>query len=99
MCLGIPARIVAISDAAQQRAAVDLEGVTHEVSVAMLALDGPGGAHVGDWVVVHVGFAMAKIDEVEAREILDFRIGLAALYEQMSSGDPHDAGATLANGT
>ena len=82
MCLGIPGQIVEISDVAQLRVKVDVEGVRREVSVALIGLDGPDPARVGDWVLVHVGFAMAKIDEVEARETLDQLKALGDLYEQ-----------------
>ncbi|MDQ3628968.1 MAG: HypC/HybG/HupF family hydrogenase formation chaperone [Actinomycetota bacterium] len=82
MCLGIPGQIVEISDVAQQRATVELEGVRREVSVALIGLDGPDGAHVGDWVLVHVGFAMEKIDAAEAKETLDELTALDAMYEQ-----------------
>lgn len=80
MCLGIPGQIVEISDAAQQRATVDIDGARQEVSVAMLDLDGPEGVQTGDWVVVHVGFAMARIDEREARETLDAVHELSDMY-------------------
>lgn len=66
MCLGIPGQILEINDPAQLRAKVDVDGVRREVSIALIGLDGPDGARVGDWVLVHVGFAMAKIDETEA---------------------------------
>ncbi len=82
MCLGIPGRIVEISNSAQLRAKVDVDGVRSEVSVAMLGLDGPEGARVGDWVLVHVGFAMARIDEEEARETLDGLKQLNDIYAQ-----------------
>lgn len=82
MCLGIPGQILEINDAAQLRAKVDVEGVRREVSVALIGLDGPDGAQVGDWVLVHVGFAMAKIDETEARETLDQLKALGDMYEQ-----------------
>ena len=82
MCLGIPGQIVEIHDPAQQRAKVDVEGVRREVSVALIGVDGPDAAQVGDWVLVHVGFAMAKIDEVEARETLDQLKSLGDMYEQ-----------------
>jgi hydrogenase expression/formation protein HypC len=82
MCLGIPGQIVSITDAEQLRAKVDVDGVRREVSIALIGLDGPDGARVGDWVLVHVGFAMAKIDEVEARETLDQLKALGDLYEQ-----------------
>ncbi|MDQ3612530.1 MAG: HypC/HybG/HupF family hydrogenase formation chaperone [Actinomycetota bacterium] len=82
MCLGIPGQIVEISDVAQLRVKVDVEGVRREVSVALIGLDGPDAAQVGDWVLVHVGFAMAKIDESEARETLDALKALGEMYEQ-----------------
>jgi hydrogenase expression/formation protein HypC len=82
MCLGIPGQITEINDAAQLRAKVDVDGVRREVSIALIGLDGPDGAQVGDWVLVHVGFAMAKIDEAEARETLDQLKALGDMYEQ-----------------
>lgn len=82
MCLGIPGQITEINDPAQLRAKVDVDGVRREVSIALIGLDGPDGAQVGDWVLVHVGFAMAKIDEAEARETLDQLKALGDMYEQ-----------------
>jgi hydrogenase expression/formation protein HypC len=82
MCLGIPGQIIEINDPAQLRAKVDVDGVRREVSIALIGLDGPEGAQVGDWVLVHVGFAMAKIDEAEARETLDQLKALGDMYEQ-----------------
>ena len=82
MCLGIPGQIVEINDPAQLRAKVDVDGVRREVSIALIGLDGPDAARVGDWVLVHVGFAMAKIDEAEARETLDQLKALGDMYEQ-----------------
>ncbi|CAN5279449.1 HypC/HybG/HupF family hydrogenase formation chaperone [soil metagenome] len=82
MCLGIPGQIIEINDPAQLRAKVDVDGVRREVSVALIGLDGPDPARVGDWVLVHVGFAMAKIDEAEAHETLDQLKALGDMYEQ-----------------
>ena len=82
MCLGIQGQILEINDPAQLRAKVDVDGVRREVSIALIGLDGPDGAQVGDWVLVHVGFAMAKIDEAEARETLDQLKALGDMYEQ-----------------
>ena len=82
MCLGIPGQIVEIHDPAQLRAKVEVEGVRREISIALIGLDGPDPAAVGDWVLVHVGFAMAKIDEVEAKETLDQLKALGEMYEQ-----------------
>ena len=63
MCLGIPGRIVAITDAANYLAKVDVNGVQRSISVRLLEDEMP---QPDDWVLVHVGFAMAKIDETEA---------------------------------
>ncbi|HEY2196947.1 MAG TPA: HypC/HybG/HupF family hydrogenase formation chaperone [Mycobacterium sp.] len=63
MCLGIPGRIVAITDPANYLAKVDVSGVQRTISVRLLESDMP---EPDDWVLVHVGFAMAKIDETEA---------------------------------
>ncbi len=63
MCLGIPGRIVEITDAANHLARVDVSGVQRTISVRLLEKDMP---EPDEWVLVHVGFAMAKIDEHEA---------------------------------
>ena len=63
MCLGIPGRIVEITDPANFMAKVDVSGVQRTISVRLLERDMP---EPDEWVLVHVGFAMAKIDEREA---------------------------------
>ncbi|BBZ74439.1 HypC/HybG/HupF family hydrogenase formation chaperone [Mycobacterium paraseoulense] len=63
MCLGIPGRIVEITDPANYLAKVDVSGVQRTISVRLLEDEMP---EPDDWVLVHVGFAMAKIDETEA---------------------------------
>ena len=68
MCLGIPGQVVEIIDADSCLAKVDVNGVQRTISVRLLADD---NLQVGDWVLVHVGFAMAKIDEREALLTLD----------------------------
>jgi hydrogenase expression/formation protein HypC len=68
MCLGIPGQVVGIVDAEQHLAKVDVNGVRRTISVRLLADE---NLMVGDWVLVHVGFAMAKIDELEAAQTLD----------------------------
>ncbi|MEU9890555.1 HypC/HybG/HupF family hydrogenase formation chaperone [Sphaerisporangium sp. NPDC051011] len=64
MCLGIPGQVVEIVDAGQHLAKVDVSGLRRVISVRLVADQSLGA---GDWVLVHVGFAMAKIDETEAR--------------------------------
>lgn len=63
MCLGIPGRIVEITDAENCLAKVDIAGVRRIISVRLLEKEMP---EPDEWVLVHVGFAMAKIDETEA---------------------------------
>lgn len=68
MCLGIPGQVVEIVDAHEHLAKVDVNGIRRIISVRLLADE---GLLVGDWVLVHVGFAMSKIDEAEAQLTLD----------------------------
>lgn len=65
MCLGIPSRIVRIDDPARKLATVEVAGVQRQVNLACTP-----HAAVGDWVLIHVGFAMAQIDEAEAAQTL-----------------------------
>ncbi len=67
MCLGIPGQIIDIVDDENSIAKVDVSGVRRNVSVALVR---PEGIEPGDWVLIHVGFAMSKIDEDEARETM-----------------------------
>lgn len=77
MCVCIPAQVMAITDAANRLALVSVGSATREVSLACIVDDAhPVESCVGDWVLVHVGFAMSRIDEAEARKTLEL---LAAL--------------------
>jgi hydrogenase expression/formation protein HypC len=67
MCLGIPGQVLDIVDDANSIAKVMVSGVKRNVSVALVR---PEGIAPGDWVLIHVGFAMSKIDENEARETM-----------------------------
>ena len=67
MCLGIPGRIVKIDDARKKLATVDVSGIKRQVNIACIVNEEhPVESCVGDWVLVHVGFAMSRIDEREA---------------------------------
>ncbi len=71
MCLGIPGRIVAIIDAAEALAMVQVGGVRRPVNIGFIVADDhPTEACVGEWVLVHVGFAMSRLDEAEAARTL-----------------------------
>lgn len=67
MCLGIPGQIVELDPTNDHLASVDVAGVVRRINVGLLE-DDP--AVVGDWVLIHVGFAMSKIDEQEAQQAM-----------------------------
>lgn len=79
MCLGIPGQIVEFVDDTNQIALVDVNGVRRKVNVGLVLLD---GLKKGDWVLVHVGFALSIIDEQEAAATLAFLKGLGEAYEE-----------------
>ncbi|MDT4954656.1 MAG: hydrogenase expression/formation protein HypC [Acidobacteriota bacterium] len=79
MCLAIPGKIVEIVDAENHLAKVDVGGVRRSVNIGMLDEDGIG---VGDYVLIHVGFAMSKIDEAEAQETLRVLQEIGAYQEE-----------------
>jgi hydrogenase expression/formation protein HypC len=71
MCLGIPGQIVAISDTENELGIVDVSGVRREINlICVIDENHPIESCVGDWVLVHVGFAMSRIDETEAAATL-----------------------------
>jgi hydrogenase expression/formation protein HypC len=71
MCLGIPGRIVKLDDAGKKLATVDVSGVKRQVNIACIVdAEHPAEDCVGDWVLVHVGFAMSRIDAAQAAETL-----------------------------
>ncbi|MBW3627110.1 MAG: HypC/HybG/HupF family hydrogenase formation chaperone [Actinobacteria bacterium] len=80
MCLGIPGKVVEIIDVNQHRAIADVDGVRREINVG-LVLGDAGGLEVGEWVLIHVGFAMSKIDEEEAERTLSFIKELGSVYD------------------
>ena len=81
MCLGIPGQIVEIVDEGNRLAKVDVSGVRRNVDVGLL-WDGPQAVGIGDWVLIHVGFAISRIDEDEARETLRALQALGQTYEE-----------------
>jgi hydrogenase expression/formation protein HypC len=90
MCLAIPGQVVEIVDAANRLARVDVAGVRRTVNIGLL--DGSGlsddsgpatsGVHPGDWVLIHVGFAISKVDEAEAAATLDLLQRMGPEYEE-----------------
>jgi hydrogenase expression/formation protein HypC len=79
--LAIPGQVVEIVDEANRLARVEVAGVRRTVNIGLL--DGEdGGVEPGDWVLIHVGFAMSKVDEEEARNTHDMLVRMGADYEQ-----------------
>ncbi len=79
MCLAIPGKIVEIVDDANRIVKVDVGGVRRNINVGMLD---PHEAQVGDYVLIHVGFAMSRIDEREAEETLRLLRELGSYEEE-----------------
>jgi hydrogenase expression/formation protein HypC len=77
MCLAIPGRIVELVDEPNRLAKVDVAGVRRTVNVGLLDT-----ADVGDWVLIHVGFAISKVDEEEAHATLSLVQAMGAEFEQ-----------------
>jgi len=86
MCLGIPGQITEILDADNLTARVNVAGVKREVNIACIVSDDhPPAACVGDWVLVHVGFAMARIDEDEAKRTLEILDQLGEIEAEVTA--------------
>ncbi len=68
MCLGIPGQVVELVDDNDHLAKVDVAGVRRMINIGLLEDE---GLRIGDWVLIHVGFAMAKIDEAEAARAME----------------------------
>lgn len=71
MCLGVPGRIIAIDDATTLTGTVDVAGIRRKVDLScIIDADHPIETCVGAWALIHVGFAMSRIDEAEAAATL-----------------------------
>jgi hydrogenase expression/formation protein HypC len=79
MCLGIPGEVVELHPDEPHLAKVDVSGVRRTINIGLLV--GEEEVAPGDWVLIHVGFALAKIDEEEAAAALNFLEGLGQAYE------------------
>ena len=80
MCLGIPGQVVAWVDPEHHIAKAEVSGVRRNINVGLLV--GDDAVDVGDWVLIHVGFAMSKLDEEEARATREFLETLGAPFEE-----------------
>jgi hydrogenase expression/formation protein HypC len=81
VCLAIPGQVIKVVDDANRLAQVDVAGVKRTVNIGLLD-DGLDGAGPGDWVLIHVGFAISKVDEQEALETRRLLEGMGQDYEQ-----------------
>ncbi|MDW5593859.1 HypC/HybG/HupF family hydrogenase formation chaperone [Conexibacter stalactiti] len=81
MCLAIPGQIIELVDEANRLALVDVAGVRRTVNVGLLDADGRA-AVVGDWVLIHVGFAISRVDEAEAAATLALLQGMGEDYQR-----------------
>ncbi|WP_245654521.1 HypC/HybG/HupF family hydrogenase formation chaperone [Streptomyces violens] len=78
VCLGIPGEVVELVADQPDLARVSVGGVRRAVNIALL--EGEGVAP-GDWILIHVGFALSRIDEAEARAAMEFLEGIGQAYE------------------
>ncbi len=78
MCLGIPGEIVEVLDDGRDLAMVSVAGVRRAVNIGLLVEE---DLQPGDWILIHVGFALSKIDEREAQAALDFLAGIGTAYD------------------
>ena len=78
MCLGIPGEIIELSGERPDLAKVSVSGVKRMINIALLTDDPPVP---GDWILIHVGFALSKIDEDEAAAALEFLESIGKAYE------------------
>ncbi|MBI1180647.1 MAG: HypC/HybG/HupF family hydrogenase formation chaperone [Alphaproteobacteria bacterium] len=97
MCLGVPGRIVAISDRENALGVVEIAGVRREVNLICVIGDGRSADDcIGEWVLVHVGFAMSRLDEAEAAATLRLLAELGEIETgstEAGSAPPSAAGA------
>jgi hydrogenase expression/formation protein HypC len=73
----VPGQITEFLDDQHHLAKADVSGVRRAINVGLLV---PDGLEVGDWVLIHVGFGLSKIDEVEARRTIEFLEQLGSEY-------------------
>lgn len=81
MCLGIPGKIVAITDTDTLSGIVEISGIRREVNLSCV-IEGEPANLLGCWVLIHVGFAMCIIDEAQARKSLEAMNTLQQLLEE-----------------
>ena len=88
MCLGIPGQIVSVINSADALALVEIGGVRRPVNISFILDDRRAEACVGEWVLVHVGFAMSRIDEAEAMRTLTLLEELGEMQAELEAMQP-----------
>lgn len=93
MCLGVPARIIAIVDAVRMLAVADILGERREVNLSCIVEPGEAlSDQIGQWVLVHLGFALSRVEEADARITLD----LLRQVDEAEAGRGHLKASLLA---
>jgi len=86
MCLGIPGQVIEITDRERKLALVDVSGVQREVNITCIAGDNAAmNACIGEWVLIHVGFAMSIIDAEEAAATLQVLTEMGEMQEELAA--------------
>jgi len=86
MCLGVPGRIVRIDNAVDHLATVDICGVRRQINISCIVdEEHPAEACIGDWVLIHVGFAMSHIDAAEAERTLQILAELGEAQAELEA--------------
>jgi len=79
MCLGIPGEIIELRTGRPDLARVSVSGVKRAINIGLLSAE---TLQPGDWILIHVGFALSKIDEAEAKAAMEFLEGIGLAYEE-----------------
>lgn len=86
MCLGIPGQIIEIVDEEKMLAKVAISGIKREVNITCIVDEAhPASSCIGDWVLVHVGFAMSRLNEDEAKKTLDLLLELGEAQNDLDA--------------
>ena len=86
MCLGIPGQILEISSVDNKLGIVEIGGVRREVNLACIVDERhPSASCVGEWVLVHVGFAISRIDEEEAKRTIELFAEMSEIQTELEA--------------
>lgn len=91
MCVGVPAKVLGQVDPVTRQVVVEAQGVRRSIDASLVVEADGTGLRAGDWVLVHVGFAMSILDEEEARRTLELLALLGGDDENFTVVEPaHD---------